>query len=59
MFKALLNALKNLFSPPSTQGYPATPSHRHGASRGLILYDKELCIFCLNCEKWSRGNKRQ
>jgi len=51
MFKALLNALKNLFSAPATLNYPFVSSPKHEGARGLILFDEPKCVWCLKCEE--------
>ncbi len=50
MIKAALNALTNLFTHPATIDYPFEKSPKNKEARGLILYEVEKCIFCLNCE---------
>ncbi len=52
MFKALIEALLNLFKKPDT----LTPKEAAArapvsGSRGAIGYSEEACIFCLKCEK--------
>lgn len=51
MFRAILEALKNLFKPIHTMDYPAKDIELPKGYRGLIEYDKEACIFCDKCEK--------
>ena len=50
MKSMILEAIKNLFSKPATLKYPAEPSPPPPRYRGLIVYKKELCIFCTKCE---------
>ncbi|HOI84401.1 MAG TPA: 4Fe-4S binding protein [Campylobacterales bacterium] len=50
MIKSMVNALSNMFSKPATINYPFEKSPKNKEARGLILYDVEKCIFCLNCE---------
>jgi NADH-quinone oxidoreductase subunit I len=50
MFKAVLDALKNLFTAPSTHDYPSAPSSKDKQIRGLILFEEPKCIWCLKCE---------
>lgn len=50
MIKSMVNALSNMFSKPVTINYPFEKSPKNKEARGLILYDVEKCIFCLNCE---------
>ncbi len=51
MFKAMLNAVTNIFKPPHTLNYPAEPIPHPDKYRGLIEYGEEHCIFCDKCEK--------
>lgn len=51
MWKALVNALTNLFKPPHTHPYPQKDIDLPKAYRGLIEYNKEECTFCDKCEK--------
>jgi NADH-quinone oxidoreductase subunit I len=46
----LIESIKNLFSKPATVKYPSEPSPPPLGYRGLIIYRKELCIFCTRCE---------
>jgi len=46
----LVESLKNLFSKPATVKYPFEPSPPPSGYRGVIVYRKELCIFCTKCE---------
>lgn len=50
MLKSMINAFGNLFKKPSTINYPFEKSPKNEEARGLILYEMEKCIFCLNCE---------
>lgn len=50
MINSILSAIKNLFSKPATIDYPFEKSPKNKEARGLILYDVDKCIFCLNCE---------
>lgn len=50
MIKSMVNALTNMFSKPATINYPFEESPKNKEARGLILYEVEKCIFCLNCE---------
>jgi NADH-quinone oxidoreductase subunit I len=45
-----IESLKNLFKKPATVKYPFEPSPTPPNYRGLIVYKKELCIFCTKCE---------
>lgn len=51
MFKAMVNALTNIFKPPHTLNYPAEPIAHPDRYRGLIEYGIDYCIFCDKCEK--------
>ena len=46
----LIESIKNLFSKPAIVKYPSEPSPPPLGYRGLIIYRKELCIFCTRCE---------
>ncbi|MBN2894769.1 MAG: 4Fe-4S binding protein [Campylobacterales bacterium] len=51
MLNALIQALKNLISPPVTLQYPLAEDITLPAQyRGLIEYSAEDCIFCDKCE---------
>jgi len=50
MLKAAFNALKNLFSTPTTIDYPFEKSPKNKEARGLILFEEPKCIWCLKCE---------
>lgn len=50
MIKAILNAIKNLFSAPATINYPFEKSPKNTEARGLILFAEHKCIWCLKCE---------
>ena len=48
MLKMFIESLKNLFSEPATlPGFGTEPPKGY---RGLIVYNKEKCIFCTKCE---------
>ena len=52
MFRAMLQALINLFRPVRTVKYPQEEDIVLPKDyRGLIEYDEEHCIFCDSCEK--------
>lgn len=50
MFKAMLEAFKNLFKSVHTIDYPTKDIELPNGYRGLIEYGKEACIFCDKCE---------
>lgn len=50
MREMLLESIRNLFRKPSTLRYPEEPSPPPENYRGLIVYKRELCIFCTKCE---------
>jgi len=51
MFKSAFNAVKNLFSKPSTINYPFEKSPKNEEARGVILFDESKCVWCLRCEE--------
>lgn len=51
MFKAMLEAFKNLFKSVHTIDYPAKDIVLPKGYRGLIEYGIDACIFCDKCEK--------
>ena len=51
MKSAILNTLKNFFTTPSTRNYPFDKEPKADGYRGLIVYDEQKCISCLQCEK--------
>lgn len=51
MFNAIFNAIRNLFSPVATMDYPANPTPKAEGYRGLIEYEEEKCIYCMQCEE--------
>jgi ech hydrogenase subunit F len=44
-------AIKNLFSKPATSMYPHTPANYKGKTRGRVLNEIDVCIFCGACQK--------
>ncbi|HIP92829.1 MAG TPA: 4Fe-4S dicluster domain-containing protein [Desulfurobacteriaceae bacterium] len=48
MLKMFIESLKNLFSEPAT--LPGIGTEAPKGYRGLIVFNKEKCIFCTKCE---------
>lgn len=44
-------ALKNLFSKPATDNYPAKPREYSQRTRGSIVNDIDQCIYCGMCQR--------
>ena len=51
-----VEAIKGLFSRPSTAMYPAKPSTAAENYRGRIVFHPEKCINCMMCERVCSGN---
>lgn len=49
-------AIKQLFSKPSTAMYPAVPSPAAPNYRGRIVFHPDKCINCMMCERVCSGN---
>jgi len=51
-----VEAIKGLFSKPSTAMYPAKPSTAAENYRGRIVFHPERCINCMMCERVCSGH---
>ena len=51
-----VEAIKGLFSKPSTAMYPAKPSTAAENYRGRIVFHPEKCINCMMCERVCSGH---
>jgi len=50
MLNQMVKSFKNIFTKPQTVAYPFGVSHIDKNYRGLIMYEEEKCIYCLQCE---------
>ena len=51
MIPFLKEAVTQLFSKPSTEGYPFTPKEAPIGYRGRIVFHADQCISCGMCER--------
>jgi NADH-quinone oxidoreductase subunit I len=50
MLKQVIKSFTNIFTTPQTISYPFGASQIDKNYRGVILYEEEKCIYCLQCE---------
>ena len=55
MIPFLKEAVTQLFSKPSTEGYPFTPKEAPIGYRGRIVFHADQCISCGMCERVCAG----
>ncbi len=55
MLPFIKEAITQLFSKPSTEGYPAVPKEAPEGYRGRIAFHPDKCINCAMCERVCAG----